>query len=61
VLGYNLYGEFVLGIEGGLPTFLDKARDAIGIAPQAWLGLVAFLGMLYLLVFLPLKASREES
>jgi len=51
VLGYDLLGTGV--------TFLDAARDAIGISPQPWLGLIGFAGVFYLLARLPLKASRE--
>ena len=31
------------------------------MAPNPWLGLIAFAGVLYLLVALPLKASRNGS
>lgn len=50
-----------LGIKADeVPTFLDRARGAIGLEPSAWLGLVAFLGVLALLVWLPLRASADE-
>jgi putative OPT family oligopeptide transporter len=42
-----------------LPTFLDRARMAIGIRPGAWLGLIAYIGVFLLLVFVPLRASRD--
>jgi len=73
VLGYGLLGTAMPGDpsyvamthEMGLkptdvPTFLDKARLAIGLQPQAWLGLVAFVGVLLLLVWVPLRASRKS-
>jgi putative OPT family oligopeptide transporter len=41
------------------PTFLDSARMAIGFRPQPWLGLIAFLGVAVLLIWVPLKASRD--
>ena len=44
-----------------VPTFLDRARMAIGIAPGAWLGLIAYVGVFLLLVFVPLRASRKET
>jgi hypothetical protein len=42
-----------------VPTFLDRARGAIGFEAEPWLGLVAFLGVLGLLVWIPLRASRD--
>jgi len=42
-----------------LPTFLDSAREAIGITPNAWWGLIAFLGVFAMLYFIPLKESRN--
>jgi putative OPT family oligopeptide transporter len=42
-----------------LPTFLDRARMAIGIRPGAWMGLIAYIGVFLLLVFVPLRASRD--
>jgi hypothetical protein len=42
-----------------LPTFLDRARMAIGFKPQPWFGLIAFLGVAALLIWVPLKASRD--
>jgi putative OPT family oligopeptide transporter len=41
------------------PTFLDRARMAIGFKPQPWFGLIAFLGVAALLIWVPLKASRD--
>ena len=60
VLGYNLLGTPPPGMED-VPTFLDRARDAIGVQPSAWAGLIAFAGVLYLLVKVPLGSSREDS
>ncbi len=41
------------------PTFLDRARMALGIVPNAWAGLIAYVGVFLLLVWLPLRASRN--
>ena len=73
VLGYNLIGTApvddpahvermaALGMNADeLPTFLDSAREMFGIAPNAWLGLIAFLGVFGMLYFLPLKESRDS-
>jgi putative OPT family oligopeptide transporter len=72
VLGYSLLGTPVptdpswvaatqsMGLKpDDVPTFLDKARLAIGIEPQPWLGLIAFVGVLLLLVWVPLRASQK--
>jgi putative OPT family oligopeptide transporter len=58
VLGYNLLGTPAPGTDD-VPTFLDSARNAMAVAPNAWLGLIAFAGVLYLLVRLPLKEARK--
>ena len=42
-----------------LPTFIDSARMAIGFRPSAWLGLIAFLGIAVMLIYLPVKAARD--
>jgi len=42
-----------------LPTFIDRARMAIGFKPRAWLGLIAFLGIAVMLIWLPVKAARD--
>jgi len=53
VLGYDtLVGDDAL-------TFFDSARAALDIVPTAWGGIIAFLGVGLLLVYLPLKASRQ--
>jgi hypothetical protein len=60
--GYAEHAAYTaeLGLKADeLPTFLDSMRGAIGLNPQAWLGLIAFLGVLYLLAWVPVKASRE--
>jgi hypothetical protein len=68
VLGYNLLGvppadpatNAALGLKADeVPTFLDSARGALALTPSAWFGLIAFLGVLYLLVWVPLRASRN--
>jgi putative OPT family oligopeptide transporter len=72
VLGYNLLGTplpddpaYVAGMEAlGLKgdevaSFLDRARGAIGFEAEPWLGLIAFLGVGFMLVWFPLKAARE--
>ncbi|MHC4077550.1 MAG: OPT family oligopeptide transporter [Planctomycetota bacterium] len=49
-------------ITGGapiVPTFLDKLRWAIGREPNAWFGLIAFIGIGWLLISKPLKAARS--
>jgi putative OPT family oligopeptide transporter len=58
VLGYNLLGTPPPGTED-VPTFLDRAREAIGASPNPWLGLIAFVGVFYLLARVPLKAARK--
>ncbi|MEE8277808.1 MAG: oligopeptide transporter, OPT family [Thermoanaerobaculia bacterium] len=60
VLGYNLLGTPPPGLED-VPTFLDSARQAIGVRPNPWVGLIAFAGVLYLLTRVPLKAATEGS
>jgi hypothetical protein len=42
-----------------LPTFIDRARMAIGFTPSAWMGLIAFIGVLALLVWVPLREARD--
>ncbi|MDH3253962.1 MAG: OPT/YSL family transporter, partial [Acidobacteriota bacterium] len=60
VLGYNLLGTPPPGTED-VPTFLDSARNAIGVTPNPWLGLICFAGVFYLLARVPLKSVRENS
>jgi putative OPT family oligopeptide transporter len=74
VLGFNVLGPTpmpedpsyqemtaALGIKADeVPTFLDRIRGAIGIAPKWWLGLLAFIGGLFFLVRLPLKSINES-
>jgi len=47
------------GTKQVVPTFLDEARWAIGLKPNAWLGLIAFIGIGFLLIRSPLKAARR--
>jgi uncharacterized oligopeptide transporter (OPT) family protein len=74
VLGFNMLGTALpedpgwqqmtaeLGIKADeVPTFLDRLRGAIGLAPNPWLGLIAFLGVGWLLTWVPLRASRNET
>ncbi|UCF68749.1 MAG: oligopeptide transporter, OPT family [Acidobacteriota bacterium] len=74
VLGYNLLGtalpsdpDYVSRMESmGLkadevPSFLDSARGWLGLGPEPWLGLIAFLGVLLMLVWLPLRAARKNA
>ena len=42
-----------------MPTFIDRARMAIGLKPSAWLGLIAYLGIAFMLIWLPVKAARD--
>ncbi len=42
-----------------VPTFLDRTRMALGVRPNAWAGLIAYAGVFLLLVWLPLRASRD--
>jgi len=42
-----------------MPTFIDRARMAIGFKPNAWLGLIAYLGVAFMLIWLPVKAARD--
>jgi putative OPT family oligopeptide transporter len=71
VLGYNIIGTPLpddpswqamtaeLGIKADeVPTFLDRLRGAIGFTPTAWLGLIAFAGVGFLLTWVPFKRSR---
>jgi putative OPT family oligopeptide transporter len=73
VLGYGLLGTALpadpsyvsmtesMGLKpDDVPTFLDRARLAMGIEPQPWLGLIAFIGVYILLVWIPLRASRNS-
>jgi putative OPT family oligopeptide transporter len=60
VLGYNLLGTPPPGTED-VPTFLDRARETIGVSPNPWLGLIAFVGVFYLLARVPLKVARRGS
>ena len=73
VLGYSLLGTALpadpsyaamtdsMGLKpDDVPTFLDRARSAIGFQPQPWLGLIAFVGVLILLVWVPLRASQNS-
>jgi hypothetical protein len=73
VLGYNMLGtpmptdpEYIrmtaeLGVKPDeVPTFLDRIRGFVGVAPTAWLGLLAVAGGVWLLTWLPLKASKEQ-
>ncbi len=57
VLGYNFPPE--AGAED-VPTFLDNMRASWGITPNPWLGLIAFLGVGYLLVREPMKSIRGK-
>jgi putative OPT family oligopeptide transporter len=57
VLGYNLLGTPPPGSED-VPSFLDSARNALGVSPNPWLGLICFAGVFYLLARVPLKAVR---
>jgi hypothetical protein len=50
-----------LGIKADeVPTFLDRVRGAIGLQPNPWLGLIAFLGVGFLLTWVPFRASRDD-
>ena len=53
VLGYDLQGIST--------TFLDNWRAATGLLPNGWFGLIAFAGMIYALVHVPLKASLKKN
>jgi putative OPT family oligopeptide transporter len=74
VLGYGLMGSAMpldpswaamtesMGLKpDDVPTFLDRARSAMGIEPQPWFGLIAFAGVLALLIWVPLKAARNKN
>lgn len=54
VLGYDT----LVGADA--PTFLDTARNAMGIVPSAWLGLIAFVGVGFLLIYLPLRSLTRD-
>jgi uncharacterized oligopeptide transporter (OPT) family protein len=73
VLGYNMLGTPLpddlayqqmtaeLGIKSDeVPTFLDRIRGAIGIEPTAWLGLIGFGLVGWLLTWVPFRASRDS-
>ncbi|MHC4216137.1 MAG: OPT family oligopeptide transporter, partial [Planctomycetota bacterium] len=73
VLGYNMIGTplpddpswqqmtAALGLKADeVPTFLDRVRGAIGLKPTAWLGLIAFAGVGWLLTWVPFRASQNE-
>jgi len=42
-----------------VPTFIDRARMAMGVRPNAWAGLIAYAGVALLLIWVPLRASRD--
>ena len=53
VLAYDLQG---------IPTtFLDNWRAAAGLLPNGWFGLIAFAGMIYALVNVPLKTALKKN
>lgn len=54
VLGYDTLGG------PDVPTFLDSARQAMGVVPSAWLGLIAFIGIGLLLIRIPLAKSKDD-
>lgn len=51
----------LLGGDPIVPTFLDQIRWKLGQTPNAWFGLIAFLGVAWMLVRGPLKAARKAS
>jgi putative OPT family oligopeptide transporter len=72
VLGFNMIGTplpddpswqqmtAALGLKADeVPTFLDRVRGAIGLKPTAWLGLIAFAGVGWLLTWVPFRASQK--
>jgi putative OPT family oligopeptide transporter len=74
VLGYNMLGTPLpddpawqqmtaeLGIKSDeVPTFLDHLRGAIGMQPTAWLGLIGFGVVGWLLTWVPFRASRNNT
>jgi uncharacterized oligopeptide transporter (OPT) family protein len=74
VLGYNMLGTPLpddpayqqmtagLGIKSDeVPTFLDRIRGFIGMQPTAWLGLIAFGVVGWLLTWVPYRASRDNT
>ena len=44
--------------KGATGAILDRLRGAIGFTPTAWLGLIAFAGVGFLLTWVPFKRSR---
>ncbi len=52
VLAYDLQGISA--------TFLDNWRAATGLLPNGWFGLLAFAGMIYALIHVPLKAALKK-
>jgi hypothetical protein len=74
VLGFNVLGTAQpadpawqqmtaeLGLKADeVPTFLDRIRGAIGLEPSAWLGLIAFAVGGWLLIGVPLRASKDPT
>jgi putative OPT family oligopeptide transporter len=72
VLGYNVFGTpqpadpayqemtAALGLKADeVPTFFDRLRGGIGLQPNAWLGLISFLGVGWLLTWVPFNASKD--
>jgi len=72
VLGHNLLGTAMsqdpayvaanatMGLAADeIPSFLDRLRGMIGFEPNAWLGVVAFAGVAYLLIWVPLRTARR--
>jgi putative OPT family oligopeptide transporter len=58
VLGYNLLGTPPPGSDD-VPSFLDRTREWIAVTPNPWFGLIAYVGVAYLLIVSTLKASRH--
>ena len=52
VLAYDLQGVST--------TFLDNWRESSGFAPNGWLGLIAFAGMIVALVYVPLQEALKK-
>jgi putative OPT family oligopeptide transporter len=74
VLGFNVLGTALpadpawqemtaaLGLKADeVPTFLDRLRGGIGLQPSAWLGLIAFAGVGWLLTWVPFRASQNKT